>query len=127
MRFVIYDDETLEPITVLNLRGFTERDIERHGRHYRVPVPLPLPLKISPKPPSEEALLEKIPVVELEFERFRRESPRHGRQDSWMCFTRATDLAMLLIPDWLPGQRPAVTALMEQNDRLTSWLMRAFI
>ena len=27
MRFVIFDDETMEPITVVNLPGIAERDI----------------------------------------------------------------------------------------------------
>lgn len=36
-----------------------------------------------------------------------------------------TDLAMLLNPDWLPGQRRAVDYLMEQNDWLTKTLMAA--
>lgn len=121
MRFVVYDDESMEPITVLNLRGFTERDIERHGRRYRVPAPAPFPS--FQEPPN--ACVE-MQVVDLEFEPIVRQ--RHGRerQYSWLCFTKATELAMLLNPDWLPGQRPAVEYLQSQNDALVGMLMRAF-
>ncbi len=124
MRFVIYDDESLEPITVLNL-PLTERDIFARGMRWRVPVPRPISFATAYEletPPT----MEKIEVVELEFERFVRNSPRHGRQESVFCFTRATELAMLLNPAWLPGQRSAVDYLMEQNDALTKMLMRVF-
>jgi hypothetical protein len=116
MRFVIYDDESMEPITVISLRGMTERDIMQRGHKWRVAVPTPLGLEVDDGPPS----LEPMRVVDLWFERF----VRNG-QSSWMCFTRATDLAMLLTPDWLPGQRPAVQYLQDQNDWLTKTLMRA--
>ena len=122
MRFVIYDDESLEPITVLNL-PLTERDIFARGMRWRVPAPH----LISFASRYEHAeTMGKLEVVELEFERFQRNSPRHGRQKSVMCFTRATELAMLLNPAWLPGQRSAVDYLQEQNDALTRMLMRVF-
>jgi hypothetical protein len=124
MRVVIYDDESLEPITVLNL-PITERDmLER--RIWRVPVPEPMPT--SWKRMSQEELAQPNPmrVVDIEFERFVRNSRRHGEQRAVFAFTRATDLAMLLNPAWLPGQRMAVDYLQEQNDRLTAMLMRVW-
>lgn len=39
MRVVIYDDEDMEPITVINLRGVTMRDLKERGMRWRVPVP----------------------------------------------------------------------------------------
>lgn len=115
MRFVIYDDESMEPITVISLRGMTERDIMRHGGRYRIAVPPPLSLTREEDPPTL-----KMDVVDIWFERFVRRD-----QESWMAFTRAADLAMLLTPDWLPGQRSAVQMLQDQNDWLTRALMGA--
>lgn len=127
MRFVVYDDETLEPITVLNL-PFTDRDMNQRmricGQRLRVPV-MPLLSAASFRMEENPPICEDLKVVDLEFELFVRNSPRHGRQESWTCFTQATELAMLLQPDWLPGQRNAVNYLMEQNDALTRMLMRA--
>lgn len=58
--------------------------------------------------------------VELRFERFMRRG-----QVSLMCFTREAELAMLLAPDFLPGQRATVQDLQAQNDRLSKVLMKA--
>jgi hypothetical protein len=127
MRFVIYDDESLEPITVLNLPltySDIDRRIEERGRRWRVAVPpprAPMVLTFDEYPANEKML-----VVDLEFEPFVRNSRRHGEQRSWFCYTRATDLAMLLNRAWLPGQLSAVNYLQDQNDALTRLLMRAF-
>lgn len=122
MRFVVYDDESLEAITVLNL-PLTDRDIEARGRIWRVAVPPKFSLTIDLGPPR----IEKMQVVDLEFEQCIRQSSRYGRQRAWFCFTRATELAMLLNPAWLPGQRRAVDYLQEQNDVLTEMLMAAIV
>lgn len=120
MRVVVYSDEDLEPITVLRL-PITERDIESRGRVWRVPVPEQFTISVQPL--SKEEMMRPVRVVELWFERFVRD--RHGhKQETWMCFTKADDLAMLLNPDWLPGQRSAVNYLQDQNDSLVRMLMR---
>jgi len=119
MRFVIYDDETLEPITVVNLRGVGWKDIERRGRHWRVTVPSPPPtvlMRDSEVPPK----FYEMRIVDLWFERFRRKD-----QESWMCFTKQTDLAMLLLPDWLPGQRATIDELERHNEHLVEILLAA--
>lgn len=121
MRFVIYDDESLEPITVLNL-PITERDALQR-RVWRVPVPPSIPAFYSK---DEVPSCEPISVVDIEFEPFQRNSLRHGMQRSVFAFTRATELAMLLNPAWLPGQRRAVDYLQDQNDALTNMLLRAW-
>ena len=121
MRFVVYDDESLEPITVLNL-PLTDRDIEKRGRRWLVQVPEKLQSLPERGPPAYEAMR----IVTLEFERFQRNSLRQGEQRSWFCFTRAADLAMLLNPAWLPGQMSAIRYLEDQNDALTKMLMRVF-
>jgi hypothetical protein len=122
MRFVVYDDESLEPITVLNL-PITERDALEQ-RMWRVAVPVSFAEVV--REPAEPSGYSTIKTVDLEFEPFQRNSQRHGRQDSVFCFTRATELAMLLNPAWLPGQRSAIDYLQSQNDALTRMLMGAF-
>ena len=127
MRFVIYDDESLEPITVLNLpftNNWMGERIRKHGCRWRVPVPAPVEFRVRPM--DDYPMTTKMRIVDFEFEPFVRNSARHGERRAWFCFTRAADLAMLLNPAWLPGQQPAVNYLMEQNDALTRMLMRVF-
>jgi|SRR5690349_4367529 hypothetical protein len=105
MRVVISDEESLEPITVVNLPGLTDRCLLEKS-HWRVPVP--------------RSLLshDGIEYIDLEFEQISRVTLRHGEQTTWLCLTRAAELAMLLTPDWLPGQLPAVQRLQDENERL---------
>lgn len=128
MRFVIYDDESLEPITVLDLpftNSWMDERIRNHGYRWRMPVPADMYYgAVAFHDPEPECV--PIRIVDLEFEPFVRNTRRHGEQRAWFCFTRAADLAMLLNPTWLPGQRRAVDYLMEQNDALTRMLMRVF-
>lgn len=119
MRFVIFDDDTSEPITVINLPGIGERDIwERMGG--RVLLAIPPRLGVAIKAASEPPSALRMETVELRFERFVRRD-----QTSLMCFTREAELAMLLDPDFLPGQRKVVRELQTQNDRLSALLLRA--
>lgn len=112
MRVVISDEESLEPITVVNLPGLTERCLLEKS-HWRVPVPRSL-VPQGRKTDFGNA----VQYIDLEFEQISRVTLRHGEQTTWLCLTRAAELAMLLTPDWLPGQRPAVRHLQEENERL---------
>lgn len=119
MRFVIFDDETMEPITVVNLPGIAERDIlERMGGIVRMAIIPKFEFKVreADNPPAPA----KMDVVVLRFERFVRRN-----QVSLMCFTREAELAMLLDPDFLPGQRGCVRDLQRQNDRLAELVLKA--
>lgn len=119
MRIVVYDDEDMEPITVLDLKGVTYRDIERVGMVWRVPVPPSLPHPMGygvPAMPCAE-------VVTLHFERFIRKNRDGRHQESLIVFTKAAALAMRLKPGWLPGQRPTIDYLQSQNDFLTGMIM----
>ena len=120
MRIVIYDDEDMEPITVVNLRGVGERDIHALGERIRIAVPPPplYPTSFCDAPATATADIE-MRFVDVTFERF----TRRGRA-RFMAFTKTADLAMLLKPDWLPGQRPAVEALWRENDKLTDLFMK---
>lgn len=126
MRFVIYDDESLEPITVLNLpftNSWMGERIRQHGYRWRLPVPEPFTFR---QEPDANLQTTEMRIVEIEFEPFVRKSRRYGEQCAWFCFTRAAELAMLLNPAWLPGQSSAIRYLEDQNDMLTRMLMRVF-
>lgn len=120
MRVVIYDEESLEPITVVNLPGLTERNLEEK-RFWRVSVH---DGQNAPREmPPERRYSDRLRFVDLTFEKVRRVTLTYGEQITWRCLTRATDLAMLLTPDWLPGQRPVIDMLQEENERLASLMI----
>ena len=132
MRMVILDEETLEPITVVNLPGMTDMCLEER-RHWRVALPMQAPAQpVGPRKDGPERDLapsrkfsDEIRYIDLEFERSERFTLTRGIQSHWLCLTRAADLAMLLTPDWLPGQRPAIERLQEENVRLSELMMTA--
>ncbi len=123
MIVVVYDDEEFEPITVIDLPGLTDRDLERRP-HWLVAAPPQLDGVSYLKPDKAvEPRPFKDSIIELHFERFVRD--RYGkRQIRWICFTSATALAMKLEPAFLVGQRPAVAMLREQNERLLDFFSR---
>lgn len=118
MRMVIFDDEDMEPITVVNLRGLTDRAIEDKHRVILLACPLP-PMLVASAEWTQPAF-HPIKTVEIRFEQFVRKGMMH-----WFAFTRQADLAMLLTPDWLPGQRAAVQEIERQRDRLVAFIMGA--
>ena len=115
MRVVIYDEESLEAITVVNLPGLTDLAL-RSRQHWRVAVPL------APNRDGE-GVAAGVRTIDLRFEELSRVTLAFGEQLCWLCFTRAADLAMLLIPDWLPGQRPTIEQLEDENTRLTQLML----
>lgn len=118
MRFVIFDDETMEPITVVNLPGVAERDIcERLGRRIRLTPKLEAWTVTAGHPPPP---VSRPRYVECWFEQFVRKG-----KTTIMCFTSQAGLALLLKPDFLPGQRGAVSHLEEGNRRLAAMLLAA--
>lgn len=117
MRVVIYDDEDLEPITVVNLSGFGIKDIERLD--YRLMLHVPTPIGGMREVQQHERYTPPK-VVMIWFERFIRRNKQH-----LMAFTNAAELAMLLDPAWLPGQRPAIERLENENRTLTRILSAA--
>ena len=124
MRVVIYDDECLEPITVVNLPGLTDKNLEEK-RHWRVSIH---DGGNRPRQPSaNRAFSDSLRYVDLTFEKISRVTVSRGQQDVWMCLTRASDLAMLLTPDWLPGQRAAIDQLQEENERLASLIIGSLV
>lgn len=117
MRVVVYDEESLEPITVVNLPGLTDRALEER-QHWQVAVTRKVPRRDIAD--DEHAYVDQVKMVDLTFDRISRVTLTYGEQFTWLCLTRATELAMLLEPDWLPGQRPAIDTLRERNDQLAT-------
>lgn len=124
MRVVIYDEESLEPITVVNLPGLTDRNLDEK-RFWRVAVHdgANLPREM----PVERAYSDRMRYVDLTFEKISRVTITHGEQFTWLCLTRASDLAMLLTPDWLPGQRPSIDQLQKENERLATLIVDSLV
>ena len=120
MRVVIYDEESLEPITVVNLPGLTERCLEER-QLWR--MALQTEVSEPELTGTDRQFSDYVRYVDLEFERITRVTLRNGEQVTWLCLTRAADLAMLLTPDWLPGQRPAIEQLQLENNRLASLMV----
>lgn len=117
MRLVIYDDADFEPITVITVPGFGERDIERYGRKLRLAVPDDIHEMISRREPPSQAVLK---TVDIEFEVLVRKGLRR-----WIAFTRAPELAMLIEPAFLPGQRDYVETIRKQRDTLAQMIVAA--
>lgn len=119
MRVVLYDSADMEPITVINLPGLTEREVCRQPiwRIALPPEPI-LPRARDGSPP--ECVV--MPVVEIWFERFMRRGRTHV-----MCFTNAAELAMKLRCEWLPGQRRAVQDMQKRIGRLENIIHRCII
>jgi len=119
MRVVIYDEESLEPITVCNLPGLSDRSLHER-KHWKVAVPRSLlPARAG------ASFGDAVEYIDVEFEQISRVTLTHGEQTTWLCLTRATELAMLLTPDWLPGQLPAVQRLQNENERLARLMEHA--
>lgn len=94
MRVVLYDDETMEPLTVLQLPSwFTARLV--NGERMRVPMILPVSMD------DDEGPIGPLPktFVTIWFEKF----TRHGREH-WFAFTAEGDDAMMCRAVFLPGQ-----------------------
>lgn len=121
MRVVIFDEETLEAVTVVNLPGLTDRCLEER-KHWRVAVPVTGPFRDAD---GMRGWGDSTRYVDLEFERFSRCTLTHGEQLSWLCLTRASELAMLLEPDFLPGQEPVIQRLQDENERLAELMGNA--
>ncbi len=110
MRIVIYDDETMEPITVVDVRGLTERHIDDLGGR-----PLFLPIKHQTNFMDATPRSMKRPyIVTIWFEKFvRNDMVTH------MCFTNQAELAMLLGPSFLPGQQRRINEMQDHIRGLT--------
>lgn len=124
MRVVIYDEESLEPITVVELPGLSDMAL-REKQDWRVAVQVKEPVRTQVG--EQPRFTDTMRFVDLKFEQLSRVTITHGEQLTWLCLTRATELAMLLTPEWLPGQRPAIQQLQQENERLTELIASSIV
>lgn len=115
MNVVLYSVD-FEPITVLDLPQWLLEQLERQG-HARVAVMRPVQLSDY----QDTADIQPPDVVTIYCERLR-------WKDGTVKPVLVTDdeaLAMLLRPEWLPGQRQAVNGYKEAIRTLTDNLIKA--
>jgi hypothetical protein len=98
MRVVLYDDETMEPLTVLHMPSWATARLVS-GERIRVPMVLPIKWEdctddIKPLPKT---------YVSIWFEKF----IRHGRKH-WVAFTAEGEDAVMCKAVFLPGQQREV-------------------
>ena len=111
MRFVLYDEDTMEPLTVLPVTFGPEmwRNIKR-GMPYRVHVPMKLDWTAIKQ---DMDITEKmtIPIVTMRFEPVWKD----GKEWFWLALTRDSEDALKLRAVFLPGQRKEVRRAWEDG------------
>ena len=106
MRTVLYDDESMEAITVIDVPHWALKRLHS-GMPIRFPVIEPLR-----RPILAEAMFPEIgehKLVTIWFEQFCRKGINH-----WFCFTRDSENALRLRPLFLAGQQEEVQRLEQQ-------------
>lgn len=119
MNIVLYTED-LEPITILDLPLWLLEQMEKQGA---VRVAVLRPLQFS------EGQVGKVPVgtvdmpdtVTIYCEKLRW---RDGKLKS-ILVTKDEELALMLRPDWLPGQRGAIQGYQRAIRSLTTSLVKA--
>lgn len=120
MRHVIYADQDLEPITVIELDSFCENILRRHENdHLVIAVMEPLKPFATMLPPMEAKMRE----VRIRAERFVRRRPGRPEQRSLMLFTEDDESALLLKSVFLPGQHREVQ--QRERDAFVNGLVSA--
>lgn len=97
MRVVLFDDETMEPLTVIKLPIWAHERL-RTGERINFPVlekltPSSFRKDLDPLEPLS------MKIVTVWFEEFRRNGQNH-----WFCFTRDSENSLKLKAMFLPGQ-----------------------
>lgn len=116
MRIVLYDDETMEALTVLHLERWMADRLKERERIY-----LPVVRPVSARPiravevPINEIVADRVMIW---FEHLHRNGERH-----WLAFTRDSRHALSLKSVFLPGQWSAVHA--EYARGITEGIVRA--
>lgn len=98
MRVVLYDDETMEPLTVITIPMWAHERL-RAGE----PIQFPVWRSLLDAPIGPATIQMELPLVRVWFEEFLRHGQRH-----WFCFTRDGENAIQLRSVFLAGQTPAV-------------------
>lgn len=102
MRVVLYDDETMEPITVFSIPTWAYERLKKDER-----IRFPVIQRMSWVDAGEGAVKPmEVPTVTVWFEQFHRKGEKH-----WFAFTRDGENALSLRSLFLPGQKKTVSNL----------------
>lgn len=116
MNIVLYTSD-FEPITVLNLPVWLLEQLEQVGQ-VRVAVMEPVKLQAAPE------LQDTIPELKTVAIRCEKLRWRDGSLKP-ILITDDEELAMILKPEWLPGQRASINGYKQAIRTLTDQLVRA--
>jgi len=115
MNVVLYTED-LEPITILDLPLWLLEQMEKQGA-VRVAVVRPFQVTDDAMPD----VFERLPTVTIYCEKFRW---RDGKIKT-ILITPDEELALMLKPDWLPGQRGTIQGYQKVIRSLTTSLIKA--
>lgn len=115
MNVVVYTDD-FEPITVIDLPLWLLDQLEQQGA-VRVAIQEPVP--VTPPEKLGEFYQPKIATIYCERLRWKDGSVKP------VLITHDEELALMMRPDWLPGQRQAVHSYKQVIRGLTDQLVRA--
>lgn len=116
MNVVLYTND-FEPITVLDLPLWLLEQMEKVG-YVRVAVQEPLPLKFAE---ASDPVIYTPKVVHIRCEKLRW---RDGTTKP-ILVTPDEELALMLKPEWLPGQRATYNGMKKAIRSLTNELVKA--
>ena len=117
MNVVLYTND-FEPITVLDLPMWLLEQMEKVG-YVRVAVQEPLTSMLEKSPEAlSEICMPKIVTIRCEKLRWRDGSTKP------ILVTPDEELALMLKPEWLPGQRQAVQSMQHTIRFLTEQLVK---
>jgi hypothetical protein len=117
MNVVLYTND-FEPITVLDLPMWLLEQMEKVG-YVRVAVQEPLTSILEKSPEAlSEICMPKVVTIRCEKLRWRDGSTKP------ILITPDEELALMLKPEWLPGQRQAVQSMQHTIRFLTEQLVK---
>ena len=117
MNVVLYSVD-FEPITILDLPMWA---IDMLGDRGSVRVVVPSPISYSAFQGAESPLMSTYRAVEIRCEWM----VWKDQTKKMILTTNQDELALLLIPGWLPGQRAEINRYKEQIQGLSSMLIAA--
>lgn len=115
MNIVIYARQDMQPITVIDL---PMRLIEMGAERGCVQIAVMEPLSLAVERDFSESLRRW--TVSLTFHRLVMLD-----QKTWFITTDDEEAALLLKPDWLPGQRGRINQLQMERDQMAKALVKA--
>lgn len=103
MRFVLYAERDLEPITVIELPISPEHVFQYMAGVVRIAVTPPLPVRPMSDAEAAVAAEQWSPIVNVRVHPLMGPAPNRVR--TWMLTTDDDEIALLLRSEILPGQR----------------------